>query len=132
MVSGNENNAVRVLPDRLADGVVSSALWDAVRTWSPKGLPPCSVTVKGTLRRSARPLDRTGTLWHPHLEWRLENTAYRGNPYDLMASVTFTHQESGSKHLTWMYYDGAGAWRFRFTGTQTGVWTFTTRSHARI
>jgi hypothetical protein len=76
-------------------------------------------------------LDRTGTLWHPHLEWRLENADYRGNPYDLMASVTFTHQESGSKHLTWMYYDGTGAWRFRFTATQIGVWTFTTRSHAR-
>ncbi|RMF64766.1 MAG: hypothetical protein D6746_01240, partial [Bacteroidetes bacterium] len=36
-------------------------------------------------------LDRTGTLWSPYLEWSVENPTYSGNPFDLVATVTFTH-----------------------------------------
>jgi hypothetical protein len=72
--------------------------------------------------------DRTVTLWYPHLEWNLANPSYSGNPFDLIASVIFTHQESGRTHQTEMYYDGDSIWRFRFTGTLIGEWTYTTTS----
>lgn len=74
--------------------------------------------------------DRTGTLWAPYLEWSLENTGYSGNPFDVEAAVTFVHPESGETRRTYMFYDGGNTWKFRFTGTRTGEWTFTTGSEA--
>jgi hypothetical protein len=73
-------------------------------------------------------LDRTGTLWAPYLEWNIENPNYSGNPYDLIATVTFTHQRSSEMRQTQMYYDGSDTWKFRFTATRTGIWSFTTSS----
>lgn len=72
-------------------------------------------------------LDKTGMQWSP-LEWRLENPTFKGNPYDLIATVTFVHSKSGEKHTTEMFYDGENTWKFRFTGTRPGRWTFTTSS----
>ncbi len=74
------------------------------------------------------PWDRTGTQWAPPLEWELKNATYAGNPFDLSATATFVHQQSGRRHTTAMFYDGDDTWKFRFTGTQTGRWTFTTSS----
>ena len=73
-------------------------------------------------------LDRTGTLWSPYIEWSLDNPSYTGNPFDLLATVTFTHNGSGEIRKTEMFYDGGTTWKFRFTGTHTGTWTFTTQS----
>lgn len=73
-------------------------------------------------------LDKTGTLWSPYLEWSLPNPTVSGNPFDLVATVTFVHESSGTTHATEMFYDGESTWKFRFTGTQTGVWTFSTES----
>ena len=73
-------------------------------------------------------MDRTGTLWWPYLEWSLDNADHSGNPFDVRASATFTHTESGEQRKTGMFYDGGTTWRFRFTGTRTGEWTFTTSS----
>jgi hypothetical protein len=75
----------------------------------------------------AQDLDRTGTIWGPYIEWSLENPSYSGNPYDLEAEVTFRHP-SGRTHTTPMFYDGDQTWKFRFTGTELGTWTFTTSS----
>lgn len=72
--------------------------------------------------------DRTGTQWAPFLEWSLENPSFTGNPYDLIATVTFTYEASGETHTTGMFYDGANTWKFRFTGTRAGTWTFMTSS----
>lgn len=72
-------------------------------------------------------LDQTGTLWVP-LEWSLNNPTVSGNPYDLVATVTFVHAGSGETRTTEMFHDGGSTWKFRFTGTQTGQWTFTTQS----
>jgi hypothetical protein len=74
-------------------------------------------------------LDQTGTLWYPYLEWSLVNPSYSGDPFDLIATVTFTHQETNQTHQTQMYYDGNDTWKFRFTATRTGIWTFTTTSN---
>jgi hypothetical protein len=73
-------------------------------------------------------MNKTGRLFAPYLEWTLNNPSYSGNPFDLVASATFVHQGSGKTHKTEMFYDGGTTWKFRFTGTLTGTWRFTTAS----
>jgi len=76
--------------------------------------------------------DRTATLWAPYVEWSLENPSYSGNPFDLVASATFIYvNESGTEletRITEMFYAGGTTWKFRFSGTRTGTWTFKTTS----
>jgi hypothetical protein len=72
--------------------------------------------------------DNTTTMWSPTLEWTLKNDSYEGNPFDLVAKVTFTHESGKETRLTEMFYAGADTWKFRFTGTRTGKWTFITKS----
>jgi hypothetical protein len=60
-------------------------------------------------------------------EYRLSNTTWSGNPFDLVATVTFTHAKE--KRTTEMFYAGNDTWKFRFTGTRTGVWEFSTSSN---
>ena len=79
----------------------------------------------GTLR-AAEP--RLGTQWGPFLEWRLENRSYPDDPFDLIATVTFTHPASGTQHTTETFYAGGSTWKFRFTGTRTGEWTYAVSS----
>ncbi|MBS3733898.1 MAG: DUF5060 domain-containing protein [Phycisphaerae bacterium] len=72
--------------------------------------------------------DSTTTMWAPTLEWTLPNDdSYDGNPFDLVARVTFTRKGGGTR-VTEMFYAGDDAWKFRFTGTRTGTWTFTTQA----
>ncbi len=66
-------------------------------------------------------------MWE-YEEWALDNPSWSGNEYDLVATVTFAHANIGSTHTTEMFYDGSNTWKFRFTGTRTGLWTFTTAS----
>jgi hypothetical protein len=75
----------------------------------------------------AQDLDRTGAIWGPYLEWSLANPSYEGNPYDLVADVTFRHP-SGRAHTTEMFYQSGVTWKFRFTGTELGMWSFATSS----
>ena len=77
---------------------------------------------------TAAVMDRTGTLWAPYIEWSLDNPSYTGNPFDLVATVTFTHPASGETRITEMFYAGGTTWKFRFAGTRTGTWTFSTTS----
>ncbi|MCK4299109.1 MAG: DUF5060 domain-containing protein, partial [Planctomycetes bacterium] len=73
-------------------------------------------------------MDRSARQWEP-MEWSLENPTYEGNPFDLVAKATFLHEDSGEKRTTGMFYAGHGStWKFRFTGTRTGTWEFTTSS----
>ena len=65
-----------------------------------------------------------GVLWEPYLEWSLTLDNYEGNPFDLPARTVFTHSETGEQITTWMFYDGGDIWKFRFTGTKIGLWTF--------
>ena len=73
-------------------------------------------------------LDRAGTQWAPFLEWSVQNPTFEGNPFDVLAAATFVHADSGEKRTTEMFHDGSSAWKFRFTGTRPGKWTFTTAS----
>jgi len=72
--------------------------------------------------------DKTGTLWAPYVEWEIDNPSYSGNPFDLISTVTFTHADSDAKHTTEMFYAGGTKWKFRFAGTKTGDWSFSTSS----
>ncbi|MHC4441839.1 MAG: DUF5060 domain-containing protein [Planctomycetota bacterium] len=69
----------------------------------------------------------TAKQWEP-IEWTFKNPTYEGNPYDLIASATFTHKSKTKKITTEMFYDGADTWKLRFTGTEPGIWTFITKS----
>lgn len=72
--------------------------------------------------------DRIGTVWRPVLEWRIESSRAVEEPYDVRATATFHHATTGEERTTPLFYDGAGGWSFRFTGTRTGDWTFATSS----
>ena len=73
-------------------------------------------------------IQKSGYRWYPYLEWEISNITYRGNPFDLDASVKFTHSESGKEIVTSMFYADMDTWKFRFTGTLTGKWTYITSS----
>ncbi|MBS3735387.1 MAG: DUF5060 domain-containing protein [Phycisphaerae bacterium] len=72
--------------------------------------------------------DNTATLWLPTLEWTLKNPSHDGNPFDLVAKATFTHVSGKETRVTEMFYAGEDTWKFRFTGTRTGKWTFITQA----
>ena len=63
-----------------------------------------------------------------YAEWHVDNPSYSGNAFDVIADVQFTHAGSGETRTTQMFYDGGNDWKFRFTGTQTGTWNYTTSS----
>jgi hypothetical protein len=63
-----------------------------------------------------------------YAEWSLDVDSYPGNPFDVVAVVTFEHQESDEIRRTEMFYDGGNTWKFRFTGTQPGEWRFSSQS----
>ena len=70
---------------------------------------------------------RQAVMWE-YEEWTLENTSWNGNPFDVIATVTFVHSRTGLQHKTQMFYAGNNQWKFRFTGTRTGAWSFSTFS----
>ena len=61
-------------------------------------------------------------LNEPFLEWEIGWDEAPGDPFDVVATATFTHEASGEEKTSLMYYAGDGTWRFRFTGTQPGTW----------
>ena len=73
-------------------------------------------------------LNRIGTLWAPYIEWHITNTTYSGNPFDLVAEVIFSHEQSGNRISTYMFYDNNDVWRWRFTGIEVGTWNYYTVS----
>lgn len=70
---------------------------------------------------------RQAVMWK-YEEWTLLNTSWTGNPFDVIATVTFVHSRTGLQHKTQMFYAGDNQWKFRFTGTRTGAWSFSTLS----
>ncbi|ASC73189.1 hypothetical protein XM38_041510 [Halomicronema hongdechloris C2206] len=71
---------------------------------------------------------RNAMLWE-HEDWDLNNPSWKDNPFDLVATVSFEHQNSNASHTTEMFYRGDNTWGFRFTGTHLGQWNFTTISN---
>ncbi|MFC1746811.1 DUF5060 domain-containing protein [Candidatus Neomarinimicrobiota bacterium] len=91
------------------------------------GLTVSTGICAGAFAQRTDNLNRQGTQWVP-LEWQLQNASFEGNPFDLEAKVTFVRSEDGEQRTTGMFYDGSGTWKFRFTATKPGTWTFTTQS----
>jgi len=71
------------------------------------------------------------SLWSPTLEWTLKNDSCEGNPFDLVAKATFTHESGKETRVSEMFYAGENNWNFRFTATRTGRWTFTTQANGK-
>ena len=69
----------------------------------------------------------TAKLWEP-VTWTFRNPGYSGNPFDLVAKAIFTHTPTGKKIQTELFYDGGDTWKLRFTGPQTGRWSYITES----
>jgi len=70
---------------------------------------------------------RRATMWLCE-EWSLGNPSCDGNPFDVVARVTFSHAGSDETRTTRMFYAGDDTWTFRFTGTRPGEWRVTTAS----
>jgi hypothetical protein len=77
-------------------------------------------------KRPSRDADNI-TMWEC-ADWRSPVIEYVGNPFDVRATVTLRHSQSGTERKTQMYYAGQGRWEFRFPGTRAGYWTFRTTS----
>ncbi|MEE8451819.1 MAG: DUF5060 domain-containing protein, partial [Thermoguttaceae bacterium] len=58
----------------------------------------------------------------------VDNPTFSGSPFDVQATVEFTHYPSGRKRRTEMFYAGGKSWAFRFTGTRLGTWSFVSSS----
>ncbi len=71
--------------------------------------------------------DYSGTLLN-HLDISFTNPTWSGNPFDLVATVTFTHSTSGTQRQTEMFYNGGDEWKARFTAEEIGLWSFSTSS----
>ncbi len=71
--------------------------------------------------------ERKARMWE-YEEWTLDNATWKGNPFDVVAKVTFIHTSTGDQHVTAMFYAGDNQWKFRFTGTRQGEWNFFTSS----
>jgi hypothetical protein len=100
---------------------------------APPALPQISHLTTDKLpvivtQTTAGPLDARGLQWAPYIEWRLPNPNFSGNPFDLGASATFTHTQSGETRTTGLFFIGDDIWAFRFSATQPGEWAFRTRS----
>ena len=94
-------------------------------TLAPVIMSCCVVVVLGADRELP---PKKGKLWSPGLKWKLKNSLSSGNPFDLVATVTFRHESGMETRETEMFYDSDDIWEFRFLGTRTGRWTFYTAS----
>lgn len=81
-----------------------------------------------TATRAADLGTATVTRFAEQAEFRVTNTSWSGSAFDLVASATFLHDATQEERVTEMFYCGENEWAVRFTGTQTGAWSFTTHS----
>ncbi len=68
----------------------------------------------------------TAAMVFEPVDFSLTNPTYSGNAFDVNGTATFTHASATIR--VGMYYNGGTQWKFRFTPTYPGEWTFTTAS----
>jgi len=107
----------------LANSTVNSSV-NVTEPLSSAAIQPAVMSMQATVDS----LDARNVEMWEFEEWDLNNSTYSGNPFDLKASVTFTHTQSGEQRTTNMFYDGGNEWSFRFTGDLAGEWRFETDS----
>lgn len=83
------------------------------------------VTPKITLGEEL--IQKSGKMWEL-FEWEIKNTSWSGNPFDLLSTVTFVNESNQETRKSRMFYAGNNIWKFRFTGTYIGKWSFLTSS----
>lgn len=91
----------------------------------------CASAVIGEVKSGIKPAvfeENETTLFSPTLEWSVENPSWEGNPFDVAATAVFGHESRQETRTTQMFHTGGKTWKFRFTGTRVGRWTFSTRS----
>lgn len=84
--------------------------------------------VVGGVGAEHRSLGRVGTLWTPYVKSNLEDPTFKDTVFDVIATAMFIHQQSGEQRTTGRFSASGKSWKFRFTGTRTGRWSFTTES----
>ena len=58
----------------------------------------------GCVVAKASDMNRTGTMYAPYIEWSVPNPSYSGNPFDLRATATFSHAETGETRTTGFFF----------------------------
>ncbi|MFK7891239.1 MAG: Ig-like domain-containing protein [Granulosicoccus sp.] len=81
-----------------------------------------------TLTLIAEPSSLTTAMYSP-LDITYDNPDWSGNPFDLLATATFTHTVSGAQRKAEFFFNGDRRWTVRFVADQTGIWRFTTASN---
>ncbi len=71
--------------------------------------------------------DYTGEQLSP-LDIPFTSTTWSGNPFDLVATITYTHTTSNLSRTSELFYNGGNNWVGRFPGEEVGLWEFTTSS----
>lgn len=72
----------------------------------------------------------TTRMWETE-QWEIKKASWSKNPFDIRATVTFTHESGKETRSTETFYDGQNSWQFRFAATRPGKWTFVTQSSDR-
>ncbi len=89
----------------------------------------CLIAIlSGISTLSAANLGTRSAVLYEFEEWSVSNNSASGNKFDLVATVTFNHSSSSASHTTEMFHTGGNTWKFRFTPTKPGTWTFSTSS----
>ncbi len=83
---------------------------------------------RANLLDNGRFAPESGVVVHRPIDIIFEAGDYLGNPFDLVATITFAHPESGETRQTEMFYVGFSTWVGRFTATQAGEWVYQTES----
>lgn len=98
-------------------------------TLTVSGMGPAESNRYGVIVSNPDPTeyDKTGVAWET-LEWTIENPTFSGNAYDVTATATFVHADTGETRTTEMFYAENGTWKFRFPSSRAGIWNFTTAS----
>ncbi len=56
------------------------------------------------------------------------STVWAGNPFDLVATITYTHTTSNLSRTSELFYNGGDSWIGRFPGEEVGIWEYSTAS----
>ncbi|MEO2003687.1 MAG: DUF5060 domain-containing protein [Candidatus Poribacteria bacterium] len=98
------------------------AIWCAVIVCAYSLAPAATIALGDT-----GSIPRDAIQWQP-TEWTVSHPGDVANPFDVQAQVVFEHGESGERRVTEMFTTGDDGWRFRFTGTRPGLWTYRSES----
>ena len=129
-VSAGSNQTFTISPN---SGFVTSELIVDGSPVAPSGTYTFNeVSTDHTIRANFSAVTSTEIPMYESTVWETTVTDYSGNPYDIIAEVTFTHEDGSTQRKSLMYYDGGKRWKFKFAATKKGAWSYTTRSSSAL